>query len=325
MGTNKQIHVDLVSATEDVLTTVYLIWQQSKIPGYTIQQAKQETSHQEKVKLLQTLIELDVPILENIELIFHIQNVPIAWREQAVRHRIGARMGDSVGIDMIPDLDQSVWWSESMRIKSMENFFDNGDYYLPESIQNNHRAKIAYYSTLKTIQTNYFYLVSVLGIPMEDARNLIPLGATHSITWRLNIKSLIHIIGKRSCWILQAGLWVPVIQGMIESLREKFNTLFDQVAHPPCIKNNKFKSCPFNEENVRRIEGKDALPVCPIWFDKVYRMREKSNYINIKNLIEDIYSKTHKNSESKFLDYAEDYERRLNLYSHIWNFKLTEI
>jgi hypothetical protein len=99
---------------------------------------------------------------------------------------------------------------------------------------------------------------------MEDARELIPLGAQHRISWRLNIGSLAHIVGKRGCWILQLGIWGPIIEGMINEAAEKIHPIFRELVSPPCLKGNKFGGCIYMEECRRRITGDDALPPCPL-------------------------------------------------------------
>src|SRR5690606_1766286 len=166
----------------------------------------------------------------------------------------------------IPNLADSVWWSQSMRIKNMGKFAEHGDYRVPESIANHPDSESlldTYHNTMDKIQEAYNLLVSS-GVPMEDARELIPLGATHRMSWTLNISSLQHIIGKRSCWILQGGIWGPIIKGMIEELSEKVDPIFSDLATPPCIKNDEFKGCSFMEENARRYQGLDLLPPCPL-------------------------------------------------------------
>lgn len=120
-----------------------------------------------------------------------------------------------------------------------------------------------YHGTMQKIQEAYNALVEA-GIPMEDARELIPLGAQHRISWDLNIGSLQHIVGKRGCWILQLGIWGPVIMGMINELVEKVHPIFSELVTPPCIKGDKFSGCVYMEECRRRYTGDDALPPCPL-------------------------------------------------------------
>jgi len=127
-------------------------------------------------------------------------------------------------------------------------------------------AAIIYRDAMEKAAAAYTALVA-LDVPREDARNVIPLGATHRIVWKLNLSAIKHIVGKRSCWILQLGLWKPIIQGMISELC-KLNPAFRQLATPPCIQKNEFSKCLFCENNSARIEGDiDPLPPCPLYLN----------------------------------------------------------
>jgi hypothetical protein len=196
-----------------------------------------------------------------------LENVSVSWREQAVRHRIGVtpspeRLGCDIVVDKIPDLSDSSWWSQSMRIQDMGKFATKGQYRLPPTVVEAGKED-CFHSVMRVIESAYNELVEA-GVPMEDARELIPLGAQHRISWRLNIGSLAHIVGKRGCWILQLGIWGPIIEGMITEAAEKIHPIFTELVTPPCLKGNKFGGCIYMEECRRRITGDDKLPPCPL-------------------------------------------------------------
>lgn len=256
------------------LETVYSVWEASKgeAPLLTPAEVKAQVSPEEVEKLFRAVIAQRIPIGEHIDFVFMLEHISISWREQAVRHRIGTnpspeRLGaDIVMVDKIPDLADSSWWSQSMRIQDMSNFADNGAYRLPETILKHPRRvelESIYHSVMDDIQSGYRKLVEA-GIPMEDARELMPLGAQHRMSWRLNIGSLQHIVGKRGCWILQLGIWGPIIQGMIKELATKVHPIFSELVTPPCITGDKFTGCVFHEECRRRYTGDDKLPPCPL-------------------------------------------------------------
>ena len=164
-------------------------------------------------------------------------------------------------------LASGVFVHNSMRLEDMSHFADNGQYRLPDSIKNHSDARMPalYRNAMTMIQTCYAELVKG-GIPMEDARELVPLGAQHRMSWKLNISSLQHIVGKRSCFILQLGLWGDIIMGMMKELSEKVDPIFAELVTPPCIHDDKFKGCVYEEENRRRYTGDDKHPVCPLHF-----------------------------------------------------------
>lgn len=214
-------------------------------------------------ELFRAVLDQGIPVAEHISFNFVLEDVPISWREQAVRHRVGTKYGDNFAVDIIPEADLT-FWSQSMRIQSMDDFAAEGKYYTPPSVAENPAASQVYNTTMGTIEAGYNTLRS-LGIEMEDARNLIPLGATHRITMTVNLRALVNIVGKRGCWILQSSLWGPVIKGMIAELAAKVDPVFRRLAYPPCIRGGKFVECAFKHENERRVDGRDDMPVCPLY------------------------------------------------------------
>ncbi len=270
--TEKTPEVTLLTATDLPLETVYSVWMASKNddPLLTPEWVRDNVPREEVEDLFRRVIAQRIPIGEHIDIVFMLSNVSVSWREQACRHRIGNVIApERLGIDIVPDLANSSWWSQSMRILNMGNFATNGAYRMPEAVLAKGPAAIEQFrQTMLTIEESYNDLVAS-GVPMEDARELMPLGAQHRISWKLNIGALQHIIGKRACWILQAGLWGPVIMGMIEELATKVHPIFRELATPPCIKrdsegNDNFAGCVFHEECNRRYTGEDDLPPCPL-------------------------------------------------------------
>jgi len=265
--------VTLLNWTPLPLETVFSVWEQSKTedPLRLPQQIKDEVDPAEIEKLFRAVIKQRIPIGEHIHFIFVMENVSVSWREQAARHRIGTkfspeRVGADIVMDEIPNLADSSWWSQSMRIQDMGKFATNHAYRMPQSIlehPESDRLETLYTSQMESIEHTYNLLVEA-GIPMEDARELIPLGAQHRISWDLNISSLQHIIGKRGCWILQLGIWGPVIMGMVEELVKKVHPIFSELVTPPCLDGDEFTGCVYEEESRRRYTGDDKLPPCPL-------------------------------------------------------------
>lgn len=284
--------VTLLTWTQFPLETVYSLWEASKNekPLIAPNEVYERVDPAEVRKLFKAVIEQRIPVGESVDFVFMLENVSVSWREQAVRHRIGTkpsleRIGADIGavdVAAFPDLADSVWWSQSMRIQSMGDFADRGLYRVPESLEGKTvtrpeplspgldpngdetiPAEDVYRETMAMVQEAYNQLVAA-GVPMEDARELIPLGAQHRISWKLNISALQHILGKRVCWILQQSLWGPIVEGMISELVEKVDPIFSELATPPCVKGDEFKGCIYHEENRRRYTGDDAHPPCPL-------------------------------------------------------------
>ena len=118
---------------------------------------------------------------------------------------------------------------------------------------------------------------------MEDARDLIPLGAHHRISWTMNINSMMHVVGKRSYWILQLGLWGPIIRGMIKEIGTKVHPVFYELASPPCVEGDSFTGCHYKHENERRVSGEDKLPICALYWHKIMGNDPGSAPSNVKD------------------------------------------
>lgn len=274
--------VTLISNTKDPVETIYLLWQASRHdnPVGTTEDLKEAMAMDDDLcdevkKTFTAVVESKIPVSENISFTFLLEDVSVALREQLVRHRIGVHVGDRVGVDIVPDLAHSTFWSQSMRILDMGQFANASKYDLPDSLRGRklHKggtAESLYKRTMFAIQEAYNALVEA-GVPLEDARMLVPLATQSRISWTLNLAALQHIVGKRGCWILQGGLWESVIRGMVEELRTKVHPLFGNLIQPPCVKGIAFKGCVFGEDNRRRAIGADEIPPCPLWLHYDYK------------------------------------------------------
>lgn len=270
------------------LRTIAMIWEQSKSTK-TMEEvimAVKEMDANSLAELLERVLE-GVPVVEGIVFNFVLENVSISWREQMVRQRVGskvdARVGpdwEIIGVDVIPDNADMSAWSQSMRLLDMSKFATNGAFRTPEGVikmdlaehlsapdgEPTHAEEWA--QDMGAIEKMYAKWVE-RGLEREDARDLIPLGATSRLTWSINLRTLQHIVGKRGCTILQLGLWGPVINGIIEELATKIHPVFRRLVTPPCMKGKKYTGCIFPEDNRRRLTGEDPnMGCCPLWIGK---------------------------------------------------------
>jgi len=253
------MRVKLLSKTENMFEVISWVWQCSRSQGPVKMHVRSDEVDQ-MMELFFNILEEGIPIAEMIDFIFLLEDIPISLREQLVRHRIGAKVDDRVGIDHVPDLADSSFWSQSMRVLDMSNF----EYFTPDTVKENLYTISIYQKAIESARHAYKTLVEN-GVPKEDARNVIPLGATHRIVWKLNLAALKHVLGKRGCWILQLGIWKPVIEGMVNELA-KIHERFRVLISPPCLKKGKFTDCMFGENNKARMKGDvDRLPPCPLF------------------------------------------------------------
>jgi thymidylate synthase ThyX len=116
------------------------------------------------------------------------------------------------------------------------------------------------------VQHMYHDLRRTWNIPEEDAREVLPLATTHRISWTLNLAAIRHIIGKRSCWILQLGHWGPVLEGMVDELATKVHPYLRTLINPPCVKGeDEYVGCPYKLDNEKRTCRQDPRPPCLLW------------------------------------------------------------
>jgi thymidylate synthase ThyX len=320
---NRPLAVSLISYSTHPLGTLFYVWEQSRsnnrvplpkmlefimtdsteaYPGKSkVAQALRDLGETEtnadgymiatKVRkrildMVNQILDEDIPCTENLDFVFAIENMSISLREQMVRHRIGVTIGERLGIDIVPDQAKSSWWSQTMRMLPMDNFFSEGRFILPEGLEGKvcKDAKAETYDTgigehegmvdcdalelyielMRQIEFVYQKLIQA-GVAMEDARQIIPIGATHSITWKVNLKSLMHILGKRACWVAQANLWEELISGMINQMCEVVHPIFRKIIQPPCFKKGRYNSCPYFQINKERVQGRDRMPPCPLY------------------------------------------------------------
>ncbi len=265
--------VRLISAPHLPKETLFVIWKSSRtIGGYRLT-AEQVLNrcHTDKAfadevnKTFHDIIDSELPIKQNLNFTFILDDVSVSFREQMVRHKIGNKLGDNFGVDTAPDLESSTFWSQSIRYLQPRRFASNENYRMPAKLDATQRRH--FMTIMQLIENSYNWLLDH-GVSQEDAREVLPVGMTHSISWTLNLATIQHVIGKRGCWLAQADLWEPIIQGMVREL-SVLDPYFRTIIAPPCIKGGKFGACKFKIENEARVAGTDPLPTCPLYASEV--------------------------------------------------------
>ena len=282
------MNVKLISGTEYPVETIYVEWLQSRTddpvnsPRWYHNAAAAKTDRGTKLRaeidaVFAQVTAMKMPLLETLDFVFLLEDVSIALREQLVRHRIGHKFGGRLGADLIPDIaGGSSFWSQSMRVKDMSNFAANGNFETPASVANAHdikcegsgmscwkTASLAYADAMKFAADTYAALLQA-GVPPEDARMVIPLGATHRMSWKVNLAALAHVLSKRGCWIAQLGLWKPLIHGVVAALGE-IHPSFRRLIDPPCFADGHYTGCAYGFENWNRMNGEDPGVPCSLW------------------------------------------------------------
>jgi len=101
--------------------------------------------------------------------------------------------------------------------------YNNMDYYIPHSIENNNEAKESYEHLMKYINVKYQEFVDVYNIPKQDAANILPLGMKSKVIFKCNLRELIHISkirGKKPA--------LPEIQNLVGELLAELNVIDEE-------------------------------------------------------------------------------------------------
>jgi len=272
-----EIKVKLISNTARPVETLYLEHLQARTEGGEIPTAKDlayqclydpELNKQVRATV-RDLIHLQLSVSETVHFVLLIENIPIVLREQLVRHRIGHYFGTRLGADIVHGMEgRCSWWSQTSRILDMSKFADEGRYFTPESVAKNPEAKAMWDGFMRMCQETYRDLEK-LGVHRDDSRMVLPIAMQHRMAWTTNLAALQHVLNKRTCWVVQLGIWQPLIQGIIAALRE-VDPIFGEMADPPCVKGGVFCECPVKAENEHRIKGHDTSPPCSLYMFKQY-------------------------------------------------------
>lgn len=115
--------------------------------------------------------------LEHLNFTFVISGVSRALLAQLTRHRIGVS----------PTVQSQRYVDDKTKGKK-----GGVEMIVPPSIENNAEAWEIYNNIIFNIQTAYDQL-RALGIPKEDARFVLPNGASTSLTLTMNLRAILHL------------------------------------------------------------------------------------------------------------------------------------
>jgi len=259
----------LISCTESPIETLFAAWAQSRPTQYpelfkwlnetyggsviTARLAKEAliagiVDEADMKSTIKSVAAMSLPITEEIHFTWGFSNLPIEWREQAVRKR------------------QWAFWLTSMREFGMDDFAEDGRFCPPPEGTVSPDSIDRFCGMIEVIQSFYRELQEDWGWKPEVARKVIPLCATHNGTMSSNYRTLMDTASSRTCWIAQIDVWAPVILGFVESLRE-IDPLFGAITTPPCFKKyeNEFNGCKYELINENRCSGKDVYAPCPLY------------------------------------------------------------
>ncbi len=166
-------------------------------------------------------------VMEHASFTFSIEDVSRALTHQLVRHRLAS------------------YSQQSQRYVNLEPL----EYVAPPTVSSNRKAREKYEEIMEYLEKSYHEMVDI-GIPLEDARYILP-NATHTnIVVTMNARELWNFFTLRTCmkaqWEIRTLAYI-----MLRQVRDVAPTLFEG-AGPACLRG----PCPEGErecaERVRR-------------------------------------------------------------------------
>jgi len=266
---NKLPSCVLYNWTPRPLETVWLTWQFAKDPNFTamptvglgapdqwaidaddersrmVEYAPTLPSREELVSFFEKLVKDYTQIPEFITFNFACTNIPRAMMDQITRHR------------------RFSFFVQSLRVVDAGQFAEESDYFTPPSVDENEeiRVQLDYKNAMHSAAVYYKTLVAA-GVPLEDARGVLPLHLNTKMCIAMNLRAFIESVQTRSCHLLQQVYWKPLLGSMREQLVSKVDPALDYIFEPPC----KFHGrCLSPIEQQMRVEGKDPHEPCSLY------------------------------------------------------------
>jgi thymidylate synthase ThyX len=291
--------IKLITYTKDVIDTLGVLWYGTRgIPHLNndndvdvdkIVELRKSNAQFNKDydAVIEKILESDMPMTRHIWFLFECSNTPVAWREQLVRHQVG-----------------HIFWAQSSRITDLSHF----EYFIPPAIYNNISAYKVYSELMWNVRDSYNQMME-LGIKYEDAKFIMPESRMQKIYWSVNFSSLKMLISKRICWMAQSSTWLPVIEKVMDEIKEKVSpTIVNSVNKPPC--NLESCRCPFEIDSYNRMYGNDPLPVCPIYHRFIHERGNLSSH-------QDEKYEGYRNTDDKYDDALKSFQS----FEKVWNDK----
>ena len=156
-------------------------------------------------------------VAEHAVFTFQIEGISRACSHQLVRHRMAS------------------YSQQSQRYVIMN---DNDCFVIPESMKENVSEYIQYISVMKYLFDEYERMIES-GVPMEDARYILPNACCTNITVTMNARELRHFFKLRLCKRAQWEIR-ELAECMYECVKNIAPVLFEGVG-PACIMDGKCK------------------------------------------------------------------------------------
>ena len=161
-------------------------------------------------------------IMEHALFTFFIEGMSRACSHQLVRHRVA-----------------SVSQQSQRYVKMATSSRDGFDHVTPMSIQENPEARNLYENHMSATAEVYGRLVDCYGIPMEDARYVLPNACCTNMVFTCNLRELKHIAEERLC---ERAQWE--IRDIVEQMVDLVNSRMEPIIVPLVPKCKTLGYCP---------------------------------------------------------------------------------
>lgn len=154
-------------------------------------------------------------VAEHATFTFQVEGVSRACSHQLVRHRVAS------------------YSQQSQRyVKMAYSSRDPFEYVLPDSIKGNPEAMELFARHMRATAEVYGRLADCYGIPMEDARYVLPNACCTNIVVTMNARELRHFFGERCCTRAQWEIR-EMAEKMLDEVKKVAPVLFED-AGPKC-------------------------------------------------------------------------------------------
>lgn len=175
------------------------------------------------------------------------------------------------------------------RLQESTRYIDMNDfgYFIPKSIADNPKAHMIYVYLMDTIKSSYERLREC-DIPVEDCANTLPLAYHSRITFKINVRSLLHLAEERLCSRAYREIqdFVSEFRGLLNSIEDEEWNEIGRMMQPKC---RKLGYCPEKKGCGMMISKKEAMDILRD-HNKPEILKKEFNLPNTKSLAD--YLKT---------------------------------
>lgn len=259
---NFEPKIEVISMTNRPLESLLYIWYKSKLDTSEEQDAvsmnglvkdlvQKGDNYKDHIDVLKLILQTpSMALRRHISLTISMVDVPVAFREQLVRHK-------------------SHFWVRSSRVEDLSK----SKYYIPNSMSGDKAESLRRsYSDTSVIYNG----LRLQGMNEEDAKFVMPEGRLHTMMWTCTLDELIHILSTRTCWFAQE-FWSDIISELKKSLglylskiynsEDLVNLVLDSIGIPPCSSKCQ-KDCKIALDMVHKMKGDYNQPACPLYIHK---------------------------------------------------------